>query len=248
MTRSSAGPGGLKRLPVEAETQQSESAECRAAKACASVACLLSFIFVMAFSAGGWSLIGKGTSPDRCSAEHGHGHVDGQDLFESVCIDGGTERAGSGQYAKKIPPNGTFRCACCGAPLFSASAQFDSGTGWPSFTAPVSETSVGYMKDIIALASTEVHCGNCGAHLGHVFDDGRPPTGYRYCINSVCLWHDESLELGNHNSLPWVANSYFVLALIIGSCSGCCFLCSNCKVVRLINGAQEKRSQSGGYG
>ena len=82
---------------------------------------------------------------------------------------------------------GTFSCAACGNPLFVADRKFESGTGWPSFFAPL-EGAVGTSADdSLFMRRTEVHCNRCGSHLGHVFEDGPPPTGLRYCINGVAL-------------------------------------------------------------
>ena len=98
----------------------------------------------------------------------------------------GTERAGTSALNDEKRP-GTFRCAGCGQPLFDASTKYESGSGWPSFYAPL-EGAVGSTVDRSHfMTRTEVHCSNCGGHLGHVFEDGPRPTGQRYCMNGVAM-------------------------------------------------------------
>ena len=99
----------------------------------------------------------------------------------------GTEPAYSGEYHDH-KAKGIYVCAACGNELFSSSAKFRSGTGWPSFYEPVSDSNVGTEEDrTYGMVRTEVHCAKCGGHLGHIFNDGPRPTGLRYCINSVSL-------------------------------------------------------------
>lgn len=109
----------------------------------------------------------------------------------------GTERAFSHPYAQE-KRDGTYRCVCCGAPLFNSEAKYDSGTGWPSFYAPAGGGAVSEHEDrSLFTRRTEVRCAKCEAHLGHVFADGPNPTGLRYCINGVSLKHDADKTSGN---------------------------------------------------
>ncbi|HVF61013.1 MAG TPA: peptide-methionine (R)-S-oxide reductase MsrB [Thermoanaerobaculia bacterium] len=105
----------------------------------------------------------------------------------SVLRKQGTERAFTGKYHDHHE-KGTYVCAACGLPLFSSVTKFESGTGWPSFWQPIAPQNVETESDwAFGMRRTEVHCARCGGHLGHVFEDGPPPTGLRYCINSVSL-------------------------------------------------------------
>ena len=104
-----------------------------------------------------------------------------------VCRQKGTERAFTGKY-DRCKDKGTYVCQCCGNPLFSSDTKFDSGTGWPSFYAPIDPEAVEEEEDnSFFMRRTEVLCARCDSHLGHVFPDGPAPTGLRYCMNSVSL-------------------------------------------------------------
>lgn len=108
------------------------------------------------------------------------------DVF-SIAREKGTERAFTGKYWDH-KDTGTYYCAACGNPLFNSNGKFESSCGWPSFFEPINKGSIIYAPDNShGMKRTEVMCGRCKAHLGHVFEDGPPPTGLRYCINSVIL-------------------------------------------------------------
>ena len=104
-----------------------------------------------------------------------------------VLLGHGTERPFCGVFVDQKRP-GTYSCRLCGLPLFRATEKFDSGTGWPSFTAPYADTHLKYLRDASqGMVRTEIRCARCDSHQGHVFPDGPPPSGQRYCINSVSL-------------------------------------------------------------
>lgn len=113
----------------------------------------------------------------------------------SIARQKGTERPGSSKY-DSFKEIGTYYCAVCGNALFKSDTKFESGCGWPSFYEPISKNSIIYSPDNAhGMKRTEVMCGRCKSHLGHVFDDGPPPTGLRYCINGVVLDFDKAKEV-----------------------------------------------------
>ncbi|GBF24821.1 peptide methionine sulfoxide reductase MsrB [archaeon MnTg01] len=112
----------------------------------------------------------------------------------NVCRNKDTERPFTGKY-NDCKEKGVYKCSCCGNELFDSDTKFESGTGWPSFNKPINEENVKCESDNSSgMVRTEVMCKNCGAHLGHVFDDGPQPTKLRYCINSISLDLDKKTE------------------------------------------------------
>lgn len=199
-------------------------------KACLGCSCFLvvAFIVVVSVSSGGWHVtFVAGTDAQKCTHSHHVTDMVESSKFEDVCVNGGTEYSFSSDLDGFYNNSGIYRCACCGEPLFPASTKFDSGTGWPSYWAPVDGDKIGYSKDVKALFSTEVHCKKCGAHLGHVFGGvtggGSGETNYRYCINGVCLRYDAQTQLPRSTDMPVTLDSYFIMFLVIaGPVSSCC--------------------------
>ena len=112
----------------------------------------------------------------------------------NVCRKKDTERPFTGKY-NDCKDKGMYKCSCCGNELFDSDTKFESGTGWPSFYKPINDENIKYESDsTFGMTRTEVMCKKCGAHLGHVFDDGPQPTNLRYCINSVSLDLDKKTE------------------------------------------------------
>ena len=138
------------------------------------------------------------SSEDHSDSKTAKSEADWQNDLDAeqyhVLREKGTERAFTGKYWD-LKDAGTYRCAACGEPLFSSETKYDSGSGWPSFYAPADADSVGEIPDHShGMIRTEVVCKKCDSHLGHVFPDGHPETGLRYCINSASLDFEKSAE------------------------------------------------------
>ncbi|MDH5544375.1 MAG: peptide-methionine (R)-S-oxide reductase MsrB [Gammaproteobacteria bacterium] len=108
-----------------------------------------------------------------------------------ICREKGTEAPFSGDY-NSVEGSGVFHCVCCGTPLFETASKYDSGSGWPSFWAPISDSCIQETVDLShGMRRVEITCSECDAHLGHVFTDGPAPTGLRYCVNSISLRYEK---------------------------------------------------------
>lgn len=129
---------------------------------------------------------GQGSNTGKVTKSDAEWRAQLSDLAYKVTRQHGTERAFTHDSFPKA--KGNFHCICCDAPLFDQARKFDSGTGWPSFWAPIPDAPIATTEDRSwFMRRTEVHCDRCGAHMGHVFPDGPAPTGLRYCINGVAL-------------------------------------------------------------
>jgi len=130
---------------------------------------------------------GKRSGGDRISKSDAEWRAQLTPEQYAVCRQRGTERPFTGEY-NDCKRDGTYHCACCGNALFDSETKYESGSGWPSFTQPIADASVSTREDrSTGTLRTEVICARCDAHLGHVFPDGPPTTGKRYCMNSIAL-------------------------------------------------------------
>jgi len=147
---------------------------------------MIKFLFaflVISFSACGQNHSPSGKKSQKSDSLNAHLSP----IQYKVACEGGTEAPFSGEYWNH-KEKGMYNCVRCGKPLFSSDTKFDSGTGWPSFTAPADKNAVQEKQDkSLGIQRTEITCRHCGAHLGHVFDDGPNPSGMRYCVNSASL-------------------------------------------------------------
>ncbi len=137
-----------------------------------------------AFSGSGGAEAAPGRFPVRLTDQEWRRRLSAEAY--AVLRRGKTERAGSSPLDREHR-RGTFHCAGCGHPLYSSRAKYDSGTGWPSFYQPLPNAIDTRPDDTLFMSRTEVHCARCGGHLGHVFNDGPPPTGLRYCMNGAAM-------------------------------------------------------------